>query len=64
MTIIVPDDSQFAKVVKNLEKLYDVHEVAVAAAGAPTPFSGLARNLIAWPVGSAICPLKNPPSFL
>ena len=38
MYIIVPDDNQFPQVVKNLEKLYDVHEVAVAAAGATTPF--------------------------
>jgi hypothetical protein len=36
----VPDDSQFHQVVKNLEKLYNVHEVTVTAAGAPTPFSG------------------------
>ena len=36
MYITVPDNVQLPQVVKNLQKLYDVHEVAVTAAGAYT----------------------------
>ena len=36
MSLLVPDDSQLSQIVKNLEKLYDVHEVMVTDVNVPT----------------------------
>jgi acetolactate synthase-1/3 small subunit len=36
MSLLVPDDRQLSQIIKNLEKLYDVHEVMVADGNAPT----------------------------